>query len=90
MMICNTPAARFCSSGLKYILNKLQQIIQSQRLKNVFTVSEGAFKNMVDWIHSNLHTDLIKYIIDSQMHTTNYVIQVTNELMKQKVKSDGI
>ena len=32
----------------KYILNKLQQIIQSQRLKNVFTIMEGAFKNIVD------------------------------------------
>ena len=36
---------------------------------------EGAFKNMVDWIHNNLHTDLIKYVTNSQMHTTNNVIQ---------------
>ena len=32
----------------KYILNILQQIIQSQRLKNVFTVVEGTLKNMID------------------------------------------
>ena len=51
---------------------------------------EGAFKNMVDWIHSNLHIDLIKYMTDSQMHTSNNVIQVMNELMKQEVKSDNI
>ena len=55
----------------KYILNKLQQIIQSERLKNIFTVLEGAFKNMNDWICNNLDTDLTKYITDSQMHTTN-------------------
>ena len=45
---------------------------------------------MVDWIHSNLHTDLIKYITDSQMDTTNNVMQVTNELTKQEVKQDNI
>ena len=32
----------------KYIQQKLQQIIQSQRQKNLFTVMEGAFKNTVD------------------------------------------
>ena len=74
----------------KYILYKHQQLIQLQKLKNVYTVVEGAFKNMGDWIRSNLHIDLIKYITNSQVHTTNDVIQVTNELMKQEVKSDGI
>ena len=74
----------------KYILNKLQQLIQSQRLKNVFTVWEGAFKNMNDWIRSNLHTDLIKYITDSQVDITNYARRATNELMKQGVKPGGI
>ena len=74
----------------KYILNKLQQIIQSQRLKNIFTVVEEAFKTMSDWIHSNLHTDLNRYITDSQVHTTNDAIQVTNELMKQGMKLDSI
>ena len=48
----------------KYILNKLKQLIQSRRLKNVFTVLEVAFKNMDDLIRSNLHTDLIKHITD--------------------------
>ena len=62
----------------KYILNILQQLIQSQRLKNVFTVLEGAFKNMNDWIRSNLHTDLIKYITGSQVHTANYT-RIKNE-----------
>ena len=51
---------------------------------------EGAFKNIIDWIHSNLHVDLIKYTTDSQVHASNNVLQVMNELMKQEVKSDGI
>ena len=80
----------FISKHNKYILNRLQQIVQSQRLKNIFTVMEGAFKNMVDWIHGNRHVDLIKYMTDSQIYTSNEVIQVMNELMKQEVKSDSI
>ena len=80
----------FFSKHNKYLLNKLQQLIQSQRLKNVFIVMEGDFKNMDDQIHSNLYTDLIKYITDSQVHTTNNTTQVMNELMKQEVKPDGI
>ena len=55
----------------KYILYILQQVTQSQRLKNVFTVLEGVFKNINEWICSNLHTNLTKYITDSQVHTTN-------------------
>ena len=45
---------------------------------------------MGDWMCSNIHTDLIKYITDSQAHTTNDAIQVTNKLTKQEVKPDGI
>ena len=44
---------------------------------------------LVNWIHNNLHTDLINYITDSQMHTTNDTIQLTNKLMKQEVKPEG-
>ena len=52
---------------------------------------EGAFKNIVDWIHSNLHIDLIKYMADySQVYISNNVIQVISDLMKQEVKPDGI
>ena len=80
----------FFSKHNKYILNKLQQLIHSPRLKNIITVMEGAFKNMNNWIRSNLHRNLIKYVTDSQMHTTNNAIQVTNKLMKQGVKQNGI
>ena len=78
------------SKHKNYILIILQQIIQSQRLKNVFTVLEGAFKNMSKWRQSSLHTDKIKYITDPQVHTTNNARRATHELMNQGVKIEGI
>ena len=78
------------SKDNKYILYILQQLTQSQRLKNVFTVLEGVFKNINEWICSNLNTDVLKFITDSQVHTTNNNRRVTNELMNQGVKIDGI
>ena len=60
--------------------------MQSQRLQNLFTIMEGAFKNIVDWIHSNLHTDLPKYMTESQVYISNNILQVMNDLMKQEVK----
>ena len=73
-----------------YIQNKLEQFIQSIRLKNIFTFVEGAFKNIVDWIYSNLHIDLVKYMANSQVYISNDVIQVMNDLIKQEVTPDGI
>ena len=78
------------SKNYTYIQNKLQQIIHSQRLKNIFTVVEGAFKNIVDWIHSNLHIDLTKYMTDSQVYISNDLIQLMNDLIEQEVTSDDI
>ena len=43
----------------EYIQNRLQQIIQSRRFKDVYTTVEGAFKIIVDWVNSSLHIDLI-------------------------------
>ena len=74
----------------KYILNILQHFTQSRKLKNIFTILEGAFKNINDWISNNLHIDLIKYITDSQMNTTNNTRRTTNEFMNQRVKTDSI
>ena len=34
--------------------------------------------------------DVIKYMTDSQLYTSNDILQVMNELMKQEVKSNGI
>ena len=45
---------------------------------------------MNEQICGNLHTDQIKYITDPQVHTTNNVRKVTNELMNQGVNIDGI
>ena len=45
------------SEHKNYILNILQQIIQSQRLNNVFAVFERAFKNVNEWVRRNLHID---------------------------------
>ena len=74
----------------KYILNILQQLNQSQRLKNIFTVLEGVFRNMNEWMCNNLHTDIIKFITDSQVHTANDTRRATNELMNHRVKTDNI
>ena len=45
---------------------------------------------MNDWMSNNHHSDLIRYITDSQVHTTNNARRGTNELMNQGVKPDGI
>ena len=73
-----------------YIQDKLQPIIQLRRLKNVFTVMEGDFKNIVDWIHNNLHIYVTTYMADSQMPITDNIIQVMNDLVKQEVTPDRI
>ena len=51
---------------------------------------EEDFKNIVDWIHSNIHIDLIKYMADSQVYISNNVIQVMHDLIKQEGRPDGI
>ena len=45
---------------------------------------------MSKWIYNNLHTDVIKYITDSQVHTTNNTRRPKNKLIKQEVKIDGV
>ena len=59
----------FFSKHKGYILTILHQIVQSQRFEHVSTVLKGALKNMIEWIDTNIHTYLIKYIIDPQEHT---------------------
>ena len=60
----------FCEHK-NYILIMLQQIIQLERFKKVFTVLKGVLKNMIEWLDSSLHKNLTKYIADHQEHTTN-------------------
>ena len=45
---------------------------------------------MVELININLHTDLIKYITDSQVHTSNNTRRAKNELINQGVTTDGV
>ena len=80
------------SKHTNYILIILQQIIQSQRLKNISTVLEGAIKDMNQWICSNrnLYTDQTKYVTNSKMNTTNTARRATNELINQGVNTDGV
>ena len=77
------------SKHKSYILIILQQIIQSQRLKNVSTVLEGALKDINKWIRSNLHTDQTKYVTNSQVDTTNNTRRATNELINQRMNTDS-
>ena len=73
-----------------YILIILQQIIQSQRFKNVSTVLKGVLKNMIEWLNISLHTDLTKYITDQQEHTTNDTRKAKNKFINQGVKTADV
>ena len=53
------------SKHTKYLLNILQQISQSRRFKNIFTILGGVSKNTNEWISGNLRTDRINYTPDS-------------------------
>ena len=85
-MYCETLFSKYN----KYILHIFQHFTQSQRLNNIFTILRGSFENMNDWISNNLRIDLIKYITDSQVHTTNNARRATNKMTNQGVKTDGI
>ena len=74
----------------KNVQNRLQQIVQSRRFKDVFTVVDWAFKNIVDWVRSNLYIDLTNCTVDLQVYITKDVIQVVNDIVKQEVTPDRI
>ena len=74
----------------KYVQERLEQIIKSKEYKDVYTIVEWGFKNLVDWVHSNLHIDLINYMVDLQVHITENTIQIVNDMVKQKVTPDKI
>ena len=56
----------------------------------VSAILKEVLKNMIEWINSNLHTDLIKYITDPQEHATNDTRKTKNELINQGVKTKGV
>ena len=78
------------SKHTKYLLNILQQIIQSRRFKDVFIILGDVYKNTKEWIRGNLRTDQINYTADTQVHTTTDARIVTNELMNQGVCTRGV
>ena len=51
---------------------------------------DKTFKNIVDWVCINLHTDLTNCMVDSQVSITKDVIKVVNDMVKQEVTPDGI
>ena len=74
----------------KRVQNRLQQIVQSRGFKAVSTFVDGAFKNIVDWVQSNLHLDLTNHKVDSHVPIPEDIIQVVNNMGKQEVTPDGI
>ena len=74
----------------KRVQNRLQQIVQSRKFKAVSTFVNGAFENIVNWVHSNLHLDITNCTIGSHMSITEDAIQVMNIMKEQEVTPDGI
>ena len=72
------------------MLVALQQIIQSWRFENVSVVLKIALKYMIECICIILHTDSIKYITDTQEHTTIDIRRGKNKLINQGVKTDSV
>ena len=70
--------------------NILQQTIQSQRFKNIFTILRGVSKNMKEWVRGNLRNDQINYTTDLQIHATTDARVATNELTNQGVYIRGV
>ena len=61
----------------KYVQNRLHQSVQSRGFKDVYTVMDRTFENIVDWVRSNLYIDLTNCMADSQVFITEDVIQVS-------------
>ena len=58
------------SKHTKYLLTIIQQIIQSQRFKDILTILGVVSNHTKEWIHMNLRTDQVNYTTKSQVHTT--------------------
>ena len=75
------------SNYTKYLLNIIQQIIQSQRFKKVPTTLKIVLKNMTKWFNSNPHINLTKYVTDNQKHINNDTDKEWYKLVNQGVKT---
>ena len=71
------------SKHTKYLLNILQQIIQSRRFKDILTILEVVSKNTKEWIRINLCTDQVNYTTKSQVHTTTNARIAKNKSINQ-------
>ena len=71
----------------KYLLNIIQQIIQSRRLNATLTILGTASKNTKEWICMNLRTNQVNYTTNSQVHTTTYNKIANNKSTNQGVKT---
>ena len=58
------------SKHTKYLLNIIQQIIQSRRFKAILTILGVVSKNIKEWIRMNLRTDQVNYVTKSLGHNT--------------------
>ena len=75
------------SKHTKYLLNILQQIIQSRRFKDILTILGVVSKNTKEWIHMNLRIDQVNYTTKSQVHTTTDTRIAKNKSTNQGVKT---
>ena len=71
----------------KYLLNIIQQIIQSQRMKAILTILGVTFENMKVWICKNLRNDQVNYATKSQVHTTTDTRIANNTSTNQGVET---
>ena len=75
------------SKHTKYLLNIIQQIIQSRMLKTILTILGVASKNTTEWIHMNLRTDQVNYTTKSEVYTTTDARIANNKSTNQGVKT---
>ena len=71
----------------KYLLNIIQQIIQSQRFKTILTILGVVSKNKIEWIRMNRRTNQVSYATKSLVHTTTDARIANNKLTNQGVKT---
>ena len=75
------------SKHTKYLLNIIQQIIQSQRFKAILTILGVVSKNAKEWIYMKLRTDQANYATNSQVHATTDARIVNDKPSNQGVKT---
>ena len=77
IFVLSSPEDRYTHFDTFYYEHKniiliiLQQIIQSQRFKKVYTILKRILKNIIKWLDISLPTDLTNYSTDHQKHRTN-------------------